>query len=318
MLEKTKQEDKIINKKTLYTITLSLDYIEKLKKWFYSKSWESYNVKYAYFGYRSKKTNVVAYNSGKVVIQGKNTEDFVRYVLEAQITGKPKIGYETIIHPTWFENHAGLDESGKGDLFGPLTSACVIAKACHVHQWLNIGLKDSKRIKSDINIMKLDNIIRNTKGVIINTISPEMPKYNELYNKFGRNLNKLLAWMHAKVLKESLKKEFVSWGMLDQFSKKPLVQNYFKKSNFDLRMEIKAESDPIVAAASIVARATYLKQMQKLSERAGFVLLKGVNSAVKEQGKKIITKFGVNSLNKFAKLHFRTILEIIEKPISKK
>ena len=40
--------------------------------------------------------------------------------LEPDVTMAPKLGYDEVHHPDWFEPHAGLDESGKGDLFGPV------------------------------------------------------------------------------------------------------------------------------------------------------------------------------------------------------
>jgi len=116
----------------------------------------------------------------------------------------------------------------------------------------------------------------------------------------------LLAWMHANSLKEALKIRPVAWGMLDQFSKAPLVQKYLQGLDFELRMQTKAEADPIVAAASIVARAVYLKEMNKLSEKAGEQLLRGAGAAVLEQAKRIVQQFGANRLHEFAKCHFRT------------
>ena len=65
------------------------------------------------------------------------------------------------------------------------------------------------------------------------------------------------------------------WGLLDQFTKQPLVQKYVKDRDFDLQMRTKAESDPVVAAASIIARATWLDQMKKLEELAGHKIPKG-------------------------------------------
>ena len=91
-----------------------------------------------------------------------------------------------------------------------------------------------------------------------------MLKYNELYDKFGRNLNKLLAWLHGRSLLDALEVKQPRWGLLDQFSKQPLVQKYVKDNSFDLQMRTKAEEDQVVAAASIIARATWLEQMKKL------------------------------------------------------
>ena len=81
--------------------------------------------------------------------------------------------------------------------------------------------------------------------------------------------------------------------------------------DFDLKMRTKAEEDPVVAAASVVARAEFVRQMHALSQRFGEKLQKGASAAVKDQGAKIIAKFGVRALGDFAKLHFRTAYEVV-------
>lgn len=322
--QKGSAQDKLVSSelgpkpKTLYTIELSEQEISQLKTYLEKNTWEPYTVEHATCAYKGDRVNVVAYKSGKVVIQGKKTEDFVRYVIEGEITKMPQLGYEAILNPEWFEAHAGLDESGKGDLFGPVVSACVIADGPMVQSWMDAGLKDSKKITSDAAILKLEKIIRSTHGVVIGLSFASMPKYNELYTKFSSNMNKLLAWLHAKALEEALRKKRVPWALLDQFSKQPLVQKYFKDDPIDLRMRTKAESDPVVAAASVIARATYIHQMQKLSQSFGEKLSKGVNAKVKEQAKAIVQKWGAEALGNYAKLHFRTSYEILGLPVPEK
>lgn len=299
-------------KKNIYTLSLEEEEMKRLQTWCSKQLWASYKVDHARFAYKGNNTNVVAYNSGKVVIQGKGTEDFVQFVLEPKITQKALLGYEELHNPQHYEPHAGLDESGKGDFFGPLVSACVIADGQMVKSWLDEGLMDSKRITSDAAIVRLDKLIRSTKGVVVKTTFANMPKYNELYKKFNSNLNYLLAWMHAKSLEEALKVRSVPWGMLDQFSKRPLVQKYFENSGFELKMETKAERDPVVAAASIIARAQFIKQLNKLSSDFGEPLLKGASAKVKAQGTSLVKHLGKDALKNFAKLHFKTATEILQ------
>ena len=98
------------------------------------------------------------------------------------------------------------------------------------------------------------------------------------------------------------------------FSEQPLVQREMKKKgvkDFELRMRTKAEEDPVVAAASVVARAEYVRQMHSLSKAYGDKLQKGAGPLVKEQANEIIRKFGVRALGDFAKLHFRTAYEVV-------
>jgi ribonuclease HIII len=141
-----------------------------------------------------------------------------------------------------------------------------------------------------------------------------MPKYNELMSRPGANLNRLLAWQHATALEQALAAKRVPWGLLDQFSEQPLTQRELARKGvkeFELKMRTKAEEDPVVAAASIVARAEFQRQMVTLSKRFGEKLQKGAGPLVKEQAARIIEKFGVRALGDFAKLHFRTAYEVV-------
>lgn len=299
-------------KKTLHTLKITDEQAKKLDEWLDKHLWAPYKVNYARFAYKSRDVNVVMYESGKLVIQGKGTEDFVQFVLEPEITGFAQMGYDDVLHPEWYELHAGIDESGKGDLFGPLVSACVVADGDAVRQWVDEGLKESKKVTSDKVVLAMAKKIKNTKGVAVKVSYASMEKYNALYIKFGRNLNKLLAWFHATAITSALEQRHAPWGMLDQFTKQPLVQNQLNVPNFELKMQTKAEEDPVVAAASIIARATYIYSMKKLSEECGIELKKGASAEVRKQAVEIVKKFGPEGLKRFAKLHFKTAIEAID------
>ena len=159
--------------------------------------------------------------------------------------------------------------------------------------------------------LEMARMVKSTKGVVAKVSYAGMEKYNALYIKFGRNLNKLLAWMHAQAIKSALAERHVPWGMLDQFTKQPLVQRQLSVPGFELKMRTKAEEDPVVAAASIIARATYICQMRKLSDEFGARLLKGSGAGVREQAAEIARKFGADALKRFAKLHFKTAAEAV-------
>lgn len=301
-------------KKTLYTRAINASQMKALGEWLDGHLWAPYNVDYSAYAYKSRDVNVVAYKSGKLVIQGKGTEDFVSFVLEPEILGVAEFGYDEALHPEWFEAHAGLDESGKGDLFGPIVAACVIADADAVKKWQDEDLKESKKVTSDKAALAMAKKIRDTKNVVVKVSYANMLKYNELYRRFG-NLNKMLAWMHAKALEGALQERFVPWGMLDQFTKQPLVQRQIKTDgvkNFELKMQTKAESDPVVAAASIIARATYIFALKKLSKEFGEDLMKGASAKTREQAVGIVKKFGPEKLPAFAKMHFKTAQEALK------
>lgn len=298
-------------KKTLHTVTLTDEQAEKLDAWLDKHLWAPFDVNYAKFAYKGRDVNVVAYSSGKVVIQGKGSEEFVQFVLEPEITGFAQLGYDEALHPEWYELHAGVDESGKGDLFGPLVSACVVADGDAVRKWVADDLRESKKVSSDEAVLRMAREIKATKGVAVKVSYASMEKYNALYIKFGRNLNKLLAWFHATAITSALNERHAPWGMLDQFTKQPLVQRQLDIPNFELKMRTKAEEDPVVAAASIIARATYIYSMRKLSDECGIKLKKGASADVRKQAVEIVEKFGADALKRFAKLHFKTASEAI-------
>ena len=303
----------------MYTLKLTEEQLDKLGDILEGRNWEHYTVPYARYAYKTEGVNVVGYNSKKVVISGKGTEEFVQFTLEGEVTHEAKLGYDEVNHPEWFEPHAGLDEAGKGDFFGPLVTACVIADTAMIKKWREQGIKDSKSIV-DSSILKKDKIIRETPGVVVEIMSSSMERYNEMMAKPKANLNLLLAWMHARGLEKALTKKMVPWGMLDQFSKTPLTQRYFKgPKEFDLRMMTKAEADPVVAAASIVARAEFVRSMDKLSAKLGQELPKGSSSPeVSKLGQTIFDKQGEGGLNQFAKMHFKTAKRIMGLPVEDK
>ncbi|MGB0409720.1 MAG: ribonuclease HIII [Opitutales bacterium] len=310
--KKQQPEDAGPKTKTRYTIQLNDEQMDKLADYLeagHQGPWFHYDVAYSLFAFKGEKVNVVGYQSGKLVVQGQKTEDFVQNILEAEITGEAKLGYDEVHHPEWFELHAGCDESGKGDLFGPLVTACVIADGDMVRKWLELGVADSKKL-TDGSILKLEKEIRKTEGVVIKTAFARMPKYNDLYHKFDKNLNKLLAWYHSKSLIGALDERPAPWGLLDQFTKEKLVDAYVKdRKDFKLISRTKAESDPVVAAASIVARAVYVREMKRLSDEAGETLVKGASGKVLAQAKKIVEAKGAEALRAFAKMHFKTAYE---------
>ncbi len=313
---KQRQDDAEEQPQKLSTYTIKLDdtQLETLRAVCEAKGWEPFDVPYARFAFRGPDVNVTAYDKRRVVvIAGKGTEEFVLNTLETEVTQAPRLGYDEVLHPERFVAHAGLDESGKGDFFGPVIAATVIADKPAIDAWLKAGVKDSKRL-ADSQILKLDGVIRQTAGAVAKTCYCGMPKYNELMLRPGANLNRLLAWQHATALEQALNEKWVPWGLLDQFSKQPLTQRELAKKevkNFELKMRVRAEEDPVVAAASVVARAEYVRVIKKLSQRFGGPLQKGASGRVKEQAADIIRRFGAPALGDFAKLHFRTAYEVV-------
>src|SRR5438552_18275347 len=110
---------------------------------------------------QKNKLSVAVYEKGpKVLVQGKGIEEFVQFELEPKILGEAKLGYEEVHSPEMFQPHFGIDESGRGDFFGPLVIAGVYVDAGLARNFLDGGVGDCKRIGSDARIHALADAIR--------------------------------------------------------------------------------------------------------------------------------------------------------------
>lgn len=212
----------------------------------------------------------------------------------------------------------GTDESGKGDYFGPLVTAGVYVHEKNKVLLEKIGVKDSKKINDD-KIIELSKEIRRIcfEQYAIIEISPET--YNNLYDDFkkeGKTLNTLLAWGHAKAIEELLGKVDCDNALSDKFADERFIISKLqeKGKKIKLRQEHKAESNIAVAAASILARARFLDKMHNLSQEYKIELAKGASDLVIEQAKKIVQLYGIETLRKVAKLHFKTTIEVTTSP----
>ncbi len=199
--------------------------------------------------------------------------------------------------------HIGVDESGKGDYFGYLVVAAVYVDDVAEKKLAELKVRDSKNV-IDSTAMKMATEIKKICKHEVIKISPE--KYNLLYKRF-KSLNKLLAWGHARSIENLLKKvEGVDFVLTDKFGNEKFVAEalFEKGRKVKLIQKTKAESDMAVAAASILARAEFLKTLRQLSLLVGYKLPKG-STHVEEAGKEMIKRHGEEILDKIAKTHFR-------------
>jgi ribonuclease HIII len=180
----------------------------------------------------------------------------------------------------------------------------VVADAVAVRKFLAAGVTDSKKL-TDSKALDLDEVIRATSGVAVGVTHASMARYNELMSKPGANLNNLLSWFHSKSLAQALDQKTVPWGLLDQFATRDRVGYYLKRPDFELRRRTKAESDPVVAAASIVARAEFLRALKLLSKSIGEKLPKGSSIEAQKTFKRLESEHGRAFMADYAKLHFK-------------
>ena len=300
---------------TSYTAKLDKAQADALQAHLKDNNFEFREVPYARFAGTKDKLNVVFYESGKLVVQGKETQEFVEFVLEPVILQQAKLGYEEVLNPDLLLARIGVDESGKGDFFGPLCVAGVYVNESIVRQWKDAGIQDSKNIGSDKRISDLADVITKTPGAITSVVPIGNEAYNRLYMKM-KSVNTLLAWGHARVIENLMLQQHRMdpkpvRAISDQFaSSKEVVA----KSLMSLGREIeliqrhKAEADLAVAAASILARNEFVKRLAGLEKQFGMKFPKGASAAVDAAAKEFIEKYGAAEMPKVAKMHFRTAL----------
>ena len=276
---------------------------------------------YTQWSYKTKDCSFLAYNSGKLVINSK--EDFNMW------NKFKRVGNQRIVTPTkqltandglyahpdnlatapdiW---QAGMDESGKGDLFGPQVTACVVCNTEMQTAWRKMGVKDSKELTID-EIHSLAKRIRATPGVKFAVNIPDMNTFNTQVALLG-NQNTFLLNQHLEGLEVAVTKQPVSQAILDQFTSWNIIQaaipNNLKHVN--LRAETKAERYTCVAAASILAREAQLNTLKNLSVILGENLLRGCSGEVKAQASRILHTRGIAVLRSVAKMNFKTVNEL--------
>ena len=296
-----------MNKPACFTAKIDPTLKDKLKADLESQGFTISNKPYAIFSAQKKGIVCVLYESGSLVVQGKDKDSFIEFYLEPEILSNYSYtNREAYIN---FKSRIGVDEAGKGDYFGPLCVAGVFADEAQIRELLSIGVRDSKKI-GDKSILEMAARIKTKALYSIITLVP--PKYNELYAKFG-NLNHLLAWCHASVIENLAKKTGCKEAIIDQFAAESLVLSAIRRKNLSINLEQRhrGEEDPVVAAASILARAAFVEGIQKLSLEAGRELPKGASAQVKKAAALLLREKGPEELAKYVKTHFKTHGEVI-------
>src|SRR4051812_30717967 len=284
---------------TSYTHPLTTDQAAKLRELLKDLGFAFAERPYTLFFAQKNKLSVAVYEKGpKVLLQGKGIEEFVQFELEPKVLGEAKLGYEEVHSPEMFQPHFGIDESGKGDFFGPLVIAGAYVDAKIARKFLDAGVQDSKRIGSDARIRTLADAIRKDSLGLVDVVLIGPAKYNELYEKFG-NLNSLLGWGHARVIENLLeRKPQCPRSLSDQFADPSVIErsllNHGRK--IDIQQRTKAESDVAVAAASIIAREGFINWLDREGKKLGSRLERGVSASVKQTARDLVEKRGPDIL----------------------
>ena len=206
------------------------------------------------------------------------------------------------------EELIGTDESGKGDYFGPLVIAGVFGNLETSKKLMEMGVADSKKL-SDSQISLIAPEIKKLCPFSIVVIGNE--KYNELYGKI-KNLNKLLAWGHARAIENVLEKTKCQYALSDQFGDPSLIEKALleKGTNIILSQRHRAEENVIVAAASILARCEFVSRLAELEKSYGMQFPKGCSTMTVNAARDFVKRLGISELVKVSKLHFKTTEEL--------
>ena len=296
------------------TIELSRNKFAEFKTYLQSEGFTFETRPHQYFLARTEGLVVNLYNSGKIVLAGRESfikqkvEDFLAGQDAKQVVRKEKQYSE--INVTG--NRIGTDEAGKGDYFGPLVIAGALVTESQIKKLTEAGIRDSKTM-NDNSIIKLASEIKmliDDDQYEIITIPPE--KYNSLQETM-ENLNCILGWGHAKAIETLLGgKTKCEVAVADQFGDERYIKNALMKkgSKIKLIQVHKAEREIAVAAASILARCEFVKQMNKLGERYGTQFPKGATHVI-TFAQNFVRKYGFSELNNVAKVHFKTTKKLV-------
>ncbi len=296
------------NAPACFVSTIDLSLKDKLEQDLLSQGFTLSPAPYTFFSAKKQGISCNLYLSGKITVQGKGKEEFISYYLEPEILKSVAYTYPEVGQD--MSARIGLDEAGKGDFFGPLCIAGFYAPEDGVKDLLKLGVRDSKKI-SDEAILVLCKKLKASFPHKILKLNPET--YNKLYAKF-HNLNRMLAWSHATVLEELSTRTECKKAILDQFADETLMQGLLKskKLDIDLLQRFKGEEDPVVAAASILARGAFLEGLADLSEKYKVLLPKGASSIVITAAKRAVEKNGPEILPFISKSHFKTTQAVLD------
>lgn len=301
-------------------LNLTKEKIEELKK-YYQKDLKA-SPPGAVFSAKTGNATITAYRSGKVLFQGKSPEieaskwssttpaSAAKESNNQSKTTRKKIGHNYAPPSSLFtSSHIGSDEAGTGDYFGPITVAAAYVSKEQIPLLKELGVKDSKNLTDDMIQSIAKDLVKMKLPYSLVILHNE--KYNDLQRK-GWSQGKMKTMLHhhaiTKLLKkiEPVKPEGI---LIDQFSQPNVYLGHLKSEKAKLQENVyfmtKAESYSIaVAAGSIIARASFVKQMDKLALSAGLPIPKGASQKVDQAAAQLIKKHGKDALEQYTKVHF--------------
>ena len=314
-------------KKTSFTFELTNDQQEILLGIMVNGNFRKREVPYSLYSIEGDHFNATLYEKEKhgkrkLCVQGSKAEDFVLFQLEPLVLGAASLGYEKELNPELFTAHAGSDESGKGDYFGPLVVCCAYTDERLSEEMKKLGVKDCKQM-TDKAVLSVGAALRKLlgpDGYAVVKLGPAA--YNRLYAKM-KNINRMLAWAHGTVIEELLtKRSGCDRVVVDQFAPtEATIQRALKPLGKAAKVEQrhKAESDIAVAAASVIARELFMRACQDMgrecfgenAEEQDRIPLGSSDPRVRELAEAMVRKNGPVWLMNHCKAHFQTTDKVL-------
>lgn len=311
-----------VKKQSSYTFELNNEQQELLLGLMVNGNFRKREVPYSLYSIEGNKFNATLYakekhGKRKLCVQGSGARDFVEFQLEPTGIVPVSLGYEQVLNPELFSAHAGSDESGKGDYFGPLVVCCAYTDEKLSEEMIKLGVKDCKQM-SDKAVLTVGAALRQLLGPTGYAVVKLGPAaYNRLYAKI-KNINRMLAWAHGTAIEELLEKRTsCNRVVVDQFAPTEAtilraLKERGKKAKVEQRH--KAESDIAVAAASVIARELFMRDIQKMSEELpeGVTVPMGSSDPrVRSLAEEMVRANGPVWLMNHCKAHFQTTDKVL-------
>ncbi len=316
------------------TLVLKLDAAAgaKLSDALTQAGYEFRSVAYARFQARGEGVVATLYDSGKLVMQGREVQMWAERYLgpraAAQATGSRKSNGgengngngkrgglsadEEQRLAKLPEQAVGSDEAGKGDTFGPMVVCAMAVTEDSAVALREAGVCDSKRL-TDVRIRTLATWLRQEYPHAERLAGPD--EYNQLHRDHGGNVNRLLTTMHCEVLQKLGQRTGIEAFIVDRFGADSPVKRQLSREAPSAKIyEVpRAEVHPAVAGASILARDRFLEGLERLSEIMAVDLPRGSGAPVPPALRRFLEIHGPEQLGRVAKLHFKNVQAAVDR-----
>ena len=296
-----------------------LQFTEFLKKGFISYDFvKKQKNNFFYYWGKWQGVTLTLYSNYTLLLQGKEKElqlflkkEFFFSQLSLISKRKEFISVQKKIEINSLKNlslpYFGCDESGLGDLFGPLVLTVFYLDADVYAQIKDLPIQDSKKISNTKILQIAPKLLIFAKNFSTKIISNQ--EFNQVFAK-KLNLKELLSFYYVQLLENFVKKKKPSPIIIDGYTTFKNFYNHYQKFNFFLPEKIhfipKAESEFLaVAVASIISRYFFLQEIAKISHFFQTSVLLGASVQTKIFLKKLIAKHGLKKVENFFKKNYK-------------